>query len=670
MFQALAILALGLVASSATAQVELTGTNVRYLAIDADGTMVCDRCGAGDHSMQYAEAAADTPSCDLYFPGAPQESFTVEGTVGAGRPVRLTNHGDPMSIDELTTESGPSISGRSITWSGTAALSTTSVRVEQTHSYETADRFVRLSVRITNTGTVAITNLYYLRNGDPDHGSCNIGADYATYNDVRRQPPGDSSALATARAGDGASAGRSLVLGIGSFDSRARVHNGGFYNTDASGEWTTPADSGGVLVDEAVDIVFRERMLAAGASTVFDVIYVWGRTEAEVEMRFDELGFPTAPCVGLMEGAACTTMAGATGVCRAGRCCTGCWNGTACQPGTSASGCGVAGGACASCIDTDTCSSDLCTRGVCSNPTAPAGTTCDDGSFCTTPDTCDAMGRCIAGTMLGCDDGLDCTTDACDEAADRCSATLATGCAIDGRCIAEGAGNAESPCLVCDSAASTTAWTPLGEDSECGPAVCAAGARRVSTCDAAGVCVPRPAMRCPTGACADSTSCTSPCGPDGCEPDEYCDDTTLRCEQLRSNGDACASGLVCESGSCADGVCCDTACDGACVACDLVAGECTPLPDGTDPDDECATECDGAGACRAVPDAGSTTADTGLDPDAGGARDAGAGMVIIDDGCGCNAGSRPSWLVPLALVALWIGLRRRLRFRRTNPKCR
>jgi hypothetical protein len=669
MSHAFAIFAFGLVASHATAQVELTGTNVRYVAIDRDGTMVCDRCGTGDHSMQYAEAPADTPSCDLYFPGAPQESFTVEGVVGGGRPVRLTNHGDPTIADELATESGPTISGRSIVWSGTGTLSTTTVRVEQTHSYETADRFVRVSVRITNTGTAAITDLYYLRNGDPDHGSCNIGFDYATINDVRRQPPADSSALATARGGDAASPGRSLVLGIGSFDARARVHNGGFYNTDASGEWNSPSDSGGMLADEAVDIVFREATLAAGASTVFDMIYVWGRTEAEVELRFDELGFPIAPCVGLMEGAACTTAAGATGFCRAGRCCTGCWNGTACQPGTSASSCGAAGGSCASCVDADTCTSDLCARGVCSNPTAPVGTPCEDGMFCTAPDACDATGRCIAGTMLGCDDGLSCTTDACDEAADRCSAALATGCAIDGRCIEEGAGNPESPCLACDSTASTTSWTPLAEGSDCGPAVCAAGARRVSTCDAAGVCVPRPAVRCPTGACADATSCTSPCGPDGCAADEYCDETTMRCEPLRENGAPCAREVVCASGSCADGVCCDAACDGVCVSCDLVAGACTPLPDGTDPDDECATECNGAGECRARADAGAIGSDAGpLPGDAGSAmRDAGTAVVLEDDGCGCGTGSRSS-VFSFALVVLAAALRSRLRIRRTGAK--
>jgi hypothetical protein len=62
-------------------------------------------------------------------------------------------------------------------------------------------------------------------------------------------------------------------------------------------------------------------------------------------------------------------------------------------------------------------------------------------------------------------------------------------------------------------------------------------------------------------------------------------------------GSACASGDDCPGGFCADGLCCDRACDGPCEACDLAGSEgvCAPVPDGSDPDDECA----GASACNA-----------------------------------------------------------------------
>jgi hypothetical protein len=52
--------------------------------------------------------------------------------------------------------------------------------------------------------------------------------------------------------------------------------------------------------------------------------------------------------------------------------------------------------------------------GLCSNPTAPDGTPCDDASACTTSDSCQT-GVCTGGP-LECNDGNNCTDDACDPA--------------------------------------------------------------------------------------------------------------------------------------------------------------------------------------------------------------------------------------------------------------
>lgn len=70
-------------------------------------------------------------------------------------------------------------------------------------------------------------------------------------------------------------------------------------------------------------------------------------------------------------------------------------------------------------------------------------------------------------------------------------------------------------------------------------------------------------------------------------------------------GQKCGSGADCQSGVCADGVCCDAACDGPCESCDQMGstGTCTPIPGGTDPDQECAAGieiCNGQGACGLV----------------------------------------------------------------------
>jgi immune inhibitor InhA-like protein len=50
----------------------------------------------------------------------------------------------------------------------------------------------------------------------------------------------------------------------------------------------------------------------------------------------------------------------------------------------------------------------------CSNPAAPVGTSCDDSNACTVVDACDAGGACVPGTPLDCDDGIACTIDGCD----------------------------------------------------------------------------------------------------------------------------------------------------------------------------------------------------------------------------------------------------------------
>ena len=79
---------------------------------------------------------------------------------------------------------------------------------------------------------------------------------------------------------------------------------------------------------------------------------------------------------------------------------------------------------------------------------------------------------------------------------------------------------------------------------------------------------------------------------------------------LKSNGAACAAGGECSSGICADQVCCDSTCTGTCESCVEAnqTGTCSPVPDGSDPAQECAQDaattcnqdgsCNGARACR------------------------------------------------------------------------
>ncbi len=73
-------------------------------------------------------------------------------------------------------------------------------------------------------------------------------------------------------------------------------------------------------------------------------------------------------------------------------------------------------GACVSgdalnCSDANVCTDDACVPAIgCVN--TPATGACDDGNFCTGPDTCDT-GVCKGQGAVSCDDGQPCTTDVC-----------------------------------------------------------------------------------------------------------------------------------------------------------------------------------------------------------------------------------------------------------------
>lgn len=47
------------------------------------------------------------------------------------------------------------------------------------------------------------------------------------------------------------------------------------------------------------------------------------------------------------------------------------------------------------CTDGNDCTSDACVSGVCTSTNEPAGTTCNDGLFCTATDACDGSGTCV-----------------------------------------------------------------------------------------------------------------------------------------------------------------------------------------------------------------------------------------------------------------------------------
>jgi hypothetical protein len=107
-------------------------------------------------------------------------------------------------------------------------------------------------------------------------------------------------------------------------------------------------------------------------------------------------------------------------------------------------------------------------------------------------------------------------------------------------------------------------------------------------------------------------------------------DAPVNTNTLKAGGVPCGGAGECQSNHCSDGVCCDATCDGLCESCKLPGsvGRCTAIPDGQDPDTECAP--------APLPDAGAPV-DAGNNTDDGGdAGDAGTPVDNSDAGPAFN----------------------------------
>jgi hypothetical protein len=281
------------------------------------------------------------------------------------------------------------------------------------------------------------------------------------------------------------------------------------------------------------------------------------------------------------------------------------------------------------CDDSNECTTDVCSGGVCQNNAVGDGGACDDGDACTQTDTCQSgvctglnpvvctaldqchnIGGCNSSTGVcsspqkpddsPCDDGDACTqTDTCQSGscigADPVTCTASNQCHNAGNCI-PATGLCTDPPKAddtpCDdgNACTQTDLCQVGVCTGADPVVCTA----LDQCHDVGVCNTF------TGVCSNPTK------PD----DTPCDD-----------GNACTQTDTCQGGSCqgTDPVVCTPLdqCHDAGV-CNTTTGNCpnpektddTPCDDGND----CSTQdtCQG-GTCTAGPTDKDTDSDTYLD---------------------------------------------------------
>lgn len=311
----------------------------------------------------------------------------------------------------------------------------------------------------------------------------------------------------------------------------------------------------------------------------------------------------------------------AGGSCRTGTCdeatdsCTGdpvvdgtpCEDGAFCTTGDSCVAGTCSGGPARDCSAVaGLCTVGSCNEGlnVCAPVPAADGTTCDDGMFCTTADSCTAGSCGGAPRDCGALDGA-CNAGICDDAADSCVAqpvsdgtdcTDSLFCTVGETCMAGACNTMPRDCSA--------------EDNDCNDGVCD---------EATGACVPQPVTDGTT--CDDGVNCTESdecllgnCGGvakvcpavDDCNA-AMCDETTGDCVAVPvSDGTGCDDGDPCTvSDSCTAGVCgggapkdC-SAQDGSCVVgvCEAGTGNCIaePVADGVTCDD--GTNCTEADVC-------------------------------------------------------------------------
>jgi hypothetical protein len=300
-------------------------------------------------------------------------------------------------------------------------------------------------------------------------------------------------------------------------------------------------------------------------------------------------------------------------------------DGTTCDDGNFCTVEGVcAQGSCETAPRDCSGAADQCNEGVCDEDADACvpqpisdGTTCDDGSFCTVTDSCQA-GTCEGATRDCSGAGDQCNDGICDESADSCvSQPIADGttcsdgqyCTVDdvcqaGTCAAGaprecGASGGSCRTGVCDEQADACDGDPVPDGTSCEDG---------AFCTVSDACL---AGTCAGGATRDCSAAGDQCN------DGICDESNRSCEPTpKPTGTTCDDNAFCTTGDvCTSGSCAGSArdCSGAgdqcnSGSCDESADSCVPQPisDGTSCDD--ATFCTVSDTCTSGACGGSARA--------------------------------------------------------------
>ena len=210
---------------------------------------------------------------DFFTPGSPEEGWAMDigNTIYNNNRNGEFNMPGAIGAPSCVTNLCGNRDGARVSWTSSSPVGGV-VDVQQDYTILDGGVFILIDVYLTNVSKGDLTDVYFMRNVDPDNDVTRHG-DYTTSNIILAQPDATSD-LAVVRATQdvtGIQSGISLVAR----DSRARVTFGGFSNRVPQDVWNGTgglSQSGSEFQDNAISIAFKVD-IPAGESVGFRFAY-------------------------------------------------------------------------------------------------------------------------------------------------------------------------------------------------------------------------------------------------------------------------------------------------------------------------------------------------------------------------------------------------------------
>ena len=252
---------------------------------------------------------------DYSVPGSPVEGWAIQ--IGASVWINTDQFCGSSDIPGSITDYTTAPAASSATWEGN--IIDAALNVEQQTIIKTNKRYMKTTITLTNIGATPLSEVYYMRNIDPDNDQPWSG-DFTTDNIIVSNPPIGTDALVTS---EGIIYG--CYLGIGARNSNARVSYGNFatYDGTPSEVWNGTGGysiTGGSIGDIANSIAFYIPTIPAGGSETISFVYIFSPDAVEEALAATAGGFVCETPTGITSTVSTTTaninwtpVAGATG---------------------------------------------------------------------------------------------------------------------------------------------------------------------------------------------------------------------------------------------------------------------------------------------------------------------------------------------------------------------